>query len=283
MLLVADSGSTKADWTFVGENGLMQKISTKGINPVFHDKAFILDELKHQFANQVQPDSVNNVFYYGSGCWDQERKMVVQDALSQLFTVARFNIKHDLEGAARATCGDQPGIACILGTGSNSCLFDGSQVVDNVTNLGFLLGDEGSGTHLGKALIRAYFYREMPADLQDELDQHFPGGKTDILNNIYRSAAPNVYLASLAQIVAKHDDHEYIRQMVKKSFSEFLNRHVCKYEGFRDLPIHFVGSIAFHFGEILEELLRKRSLTLGKIIRRPIDALVAFHIQQQAV
>ncbi|MBR9923041.1 MAG: hypothetical protein GYB31_19615 [Bacteroidetes bacterium] len=280
MLLVVDSGSTKADWTFINGNGERHKISTRGINPVFHDEDFILNELNLRFNGQVDADQVREVYYYGSGCWDEERKSVIRQALQGYFHQASFEVMHDLEGAARATCGDQAGIACILGTGSNSCLFDGNQLVDNVTNLGYLLGDEGSGTHLGKYLIRAFFYREIPEDLHAVLEQHFPGGKKSILDNIYRNDSPNVYLASLARIVAQHDDHPFMRELVKRSFSEFLDRHISKYEGFRELPIHFVGSIAFHFGEILTDLMRRRSLTLGKIIRKPIDALVAFHLQQ---
>jgi glucosamine kinase len=177
MVIVTDSGSTKADWVLTAENGEQSRLSSKGINPVFHSEAFITDLLQGTFNGQLPAEEVSDIYYYGAGCWDDVRKTTVARALQSYFRNADIRVMHDLEGAARATCGDEPGIACIMGTGSNSCLYDGHQLVDNVTNLGYLLGDEGSGTHLGKYLIRAYFYREIPADLMELLEPPFPTGK----------------------------------------------------------------------------------------------------------
>lgn len=162
MIVVADSGSSKTDWVFIGEDGSQQSLESAGFNPVLHSAAEISEELATRFRDLSFLDNVEQVFFYGSGCWDQKRADVIIEGTRPFFPNAQLLVEHDLLGAARATCGQEPGIACILGTGSNSCLFDGAQITDNVTNLGYLMGDEGSGTHMGKMIIRAFFYRELP-------------------------------------------------------------------------------------------------------------------------
>jgi N-acetylglucosamine kinase-like BadF-type ATPase len=280
MIVVADSGSTKTDWVFIHPDGRQQLLASAGFNPVLHDRATIREELAVAFAPLSFLDQVEKVFFYGSGCWDAKRAAVIVDAIRPYFSSAEILVEHDLLGAARATCGVQPGIACILGTGSNSCLFDGNDITDNVTNLGYLLGDEGSGTHMGKRIIRAYFYREMPADLMRDMQEQFPGGKTDILDKIYESGKPNVVLASFASWIGERIEHPFIQKLVKTSFGEFLDRHVLKYEGHQHLPIHFVGSLAYHFREQLLECCQARNLQPGRIIPKPVDELVAYHLEQ---
>jgi glucosamine kinase len=282
MLVIADSGSSKADWRFLTHLGEQVEISTPGFNPVFHNEDFILNECNERFSSRVRIESNAQVYFYGSGCWDLPRKKVIVNALKPLFPQGHVNVFHDLIGAARATCGDQPGISCILGTGSNSCVFDGNEITDGVTNLGYLLGDEGSGTHLGKAIIQAYFYRELPQDLIEEFSQYIPGGKTQILDTIYKGESPNQFLASFSPFLHKHQNHPFISDLIQNSFGVFLDRHVCKYEGYQKLPVHFVGSIAFHFREILKKAMEERGLKVGKIIKKPIDGLVHFHLSNNA-
>jgi glucosamine kinase len=278
MIVVVDSGSTKADWRMADSEGAYS-LKTIGFNPVFHSSEFIYDALVPELARAKFPaDQVSDVFYYGAGCWDDRLKDVVHQALTRVFTRAEIMVEHDLLGAARATCRDQPGIAAILGTGSNSCLYDGKQVIDNVTNLGYLIGDEGSGTHLGKALIRAYFYREMPLSLREAFDKDFPGGKQAMLDHIYGEETPNVYLASFTRFIKRHQTHPFLQHLLHVSFAEFIDRHVRKYQNHLSLPIHFIGSVAFHFQEVMRAVLEERAMLAGIFIQKPIDHLVHFHI-----
>lgn len=277
MTIIADSGSTKADWKIIdGEDERL--ITTPGLNPVFHTAEDMVEVLRAAFDQSQDVSRVEQVFYYGSGCWDSNLKQVVQTALQRVFINAELEVHHDLLGAARAASGHKPGIACILGTGSNSCLYDGHDVVDNVTNLGYLLGDEGSGTHLGKKLIRAYFYRELPKELATALNTRFPGGKQAILDNIYGPDTPNVYLASFTRFMHQHRHHSFIQRLLNASFSEFIDRHVRKYPGHLELPIHFIGSVAYYFQEALKLVLEERGMGTGNFVKKPIDNLSTFHL-----
>jgi len=277
MKIVCDSGSTKADWSCFKNGQEAITYSTRGINPVFHNKDFIFSELKKEIIQSLEGEEVHDIFYYGAGCWDNNLKGIIVGALSELFPKTNIEVHHDLLGAARAACGDLPGVACILGTGSNSCLYDGENVVDNVKNLGYLVGDEGSGSHLGKELLRSYFYRELPKDLIEPFEELVPNGKSGVLDNIYQKENPNVYLASFARFLSDHKKHFFVQELVYNSFVDFLSRHVCKYKGHLGIPISFIGSVAFHFSDILKIALERKNMTLGKIVRKPINELVRYH------
>ena len=276
MIVVADSGSTKADWKIIG-NEKIKSISTMGFNPVFHSDDQIFNELNKTLVPAIPVAEALQVYYYGAGCWDERKKAIVEKALRKVFNNANIEVQHDLLAAARATCGNDPGVACILGTGSNSCLYDGEKVIDNVTNLGFLLGDEGSGTHLGKKLVRAYFYRELPDELEKQIDLLFPNGRGTILDKVYDGNPPNVYLASLTKILSQFQEHFIIQKLIYRSFCEFIDRHVRKYKGHQELPVHFIGSVGYHFRAIMETVLKERGLQAGVFIKKPIDYLVQFH------
>ena len=276
MIVVVDSGSTKADWKMVHDTGV-QSLTTMGFNPVFHTENKIYQELLEAFDNEVKAETATHVYYYGAGCWDEKLKKVVSNALSRVFHKAGIEVQHDLLGAARAACGRDPGISCILGTGSNSCLYDGNDVIDNVTNLGYLLGDEGSGTHLGKSLIRAYFYRELPKALRKELEQDYPGGQQGMLGRIYGKETPNVYLASFTKFMGRNRSHPFVQHLLYNSFVEFIDRHVRKYPGHLSLPIHFIGSVAYHFQDVIQVVLEERAMAPGNFMQKPIDKLVSFH------
>jgi glucosamine kinase len=280
MIVVVDSGSTKADWQIVRASGV-ENLHTQGANPVFLDEEEIFSLLRPAFEGNDALSLAREVFFYGAGCWDDSRTGRVRKALKRMFPNAEIDVEHDLLGAARATCGNDPGIACILGTGSNTCLYDGTHVTDNVTNLGYLIGDEGSGTWLGKELIRTYFYREMPADLREEFDAAYPGGESAILDSVYESeVTPNVYLASFTRFFSAHRDHIFIQRLLYNAFSIFIDRHVRKYKGYNALPIHFIGSVAFYFQDILKVILAERNLTSGIFIQKPIDHLTGYHLGQ---
>ncbi|MCG8326523.1 MAG: hypothetical protein MI974_02500 [Chitinophagales bacterium] len=277
MLIVVDSGSTKADWNLI-DKGASSMVSTIGFNPIFVTEERMADELFKAFKNHPARTKASDIYFYGSGCWDANLKGQIQRALGQVFPHAHVEVEHDLLGAARSTCGTEEGIACILGTGSNSCLYDGKDVIDNVTNLGYLLGDEGSGTHLGKKLIRAYFYRELPKDLRSDMDAAFPDGKQDILDKIYGPETPNVYMASFTRFMNEHKSHPYIFRMIYRSFCEFIDRHVRKYDRHLNVPIHFIGSVGYHFQDILKIILEERCMEPGIFIKKPIDKLAEFHL-----
>ncbi len=279
MLIIVDSGSTKADWQVINADGSRELHTTMGFNPFFHDEDRIEMELNKSFVKDVNVVEAKKVYFYGAGCSDKMRCDIVKRGLERIFTNAEtLEVEHDLLGSARATCGMEPGIACIIGTGSNTCLYDGKDVIDNVSNLGYLLGDEGSGSHLGKLLIRAYFYRELPDDMIEFFHEEFGNNKRVILNKIY-GEAPNVYLASFARFFSKHKSHFYIQKLANEAFAELTRRHILKYDGCHNVPIHFVGSVAYHFQDILKTTLEEHNLSLGVVIQKPIDALVDFHLK----
>jgi glucosamine kinase len=277
MIIIADSGSTKADWMVVKDDGSHYIVSTMGFNPFYHDSAFIAAELSKEFVKQVPVNEITKVDYYGTGIHDDERAEIVAAALRSIMPNAVVEVEHDLLASARATCIDQPGIACIIGTGSNTCLYDGQYITDNVSNLGFMAGDEGSGAHLGKKLIQAYFYRELPEEIKADFEAKFPDGQTAIKNRIYEPN-PNVYFASFTRFLATWKDHPFIQKLVGDAFGELMDRHVMKYANCKDFPVHFVGSIAHYFQEILDNCLKARGLHLGVIIKKPIDSLLNYHL-----
>ncbi|NJC25503.1 hypothetical protein [Neolewinella antarctica] len=277
MLLIADAGSTKADWAWLAKDGETSFAHTKGYNPVVHPKELLHGELDLLVGDLLPGLQPKEVHYYGAGCWDYKRKIPIREAIQAHYPNAEVKVMHDLLGAARASCGTQPGIACILGTGSNTCLYDGEDVVDNVTNLGYMLGDEGSGSHLGKAFLRAYFYRELDTDMHDAFEEHTQLDKSTILDNVYGSDIANTYLASFTRFMGEHLDNPIIQKIVFASFGEFLDRHVRKYKGHLDVPVHYIGSVAYHFKDILRAAMAERNLRMGTFVHKPIEALANFH------
>lgn len=283
MIFIADGGSTKADWRIIDKQGKESNANTIGFNPFFYKTEEIVAELNKTFSKELPVKEATKVFFYGSGCSDAYRCSIVSDALEQIFPNAKVVVDHDLLASAHATCGDNPGIACILGTGSNSCLYDGVKVTDNVTNLGYLLGDEGSGSNLGKMLLRGYFYREFPLEIKRKFEARYKLSKRDFLNRIYEQPNANVYLASFARFLSDNKEHIYIQRLVHRAFSEFIDRHVRKYQGHNELSVHFVGSVAYYFREVLELVFAERNLKLGTVIKKPIDNLVKYHVNHEKI
>ena len=279
MLIIVDSGSTKADWLMIHPDGIRKLVTTMGFNPFFHDEDKIETELQKDFIHQVSVDDAKEIYFYGAGCSDAMRCEVVKGGLKRIFKQAKIVVEHDLLASARAACGDQPGVACIIGTGSNTCLYDGEKIIDNITNMGYLLGDEGAGSHFGKLILRAYFYRELPDDIKAEFEREYGNNKRTFLNKMYGDA-PNVYLASFATFFSKHRDHFYIQKLVAEAFTELVRRHITKYGGCHSLPICFVGSIAHHFKDILKVVLDEHDLNLGTVIQKPIDKLAEYHLNK---
>lgn len=276
MIIVADCGSTKCDWLLLHGGRDQQLENTVGFSPFFHSTQEIEEIVRTQLLHKLDAALVSEVYFYGTGVHDEHRGEIVAQALRNVFPNAMIEVEHDLLASARATCGYNAGIACILGTGSNSCYYDGKKIIDNVPSLGWLIGDEGSGTHLGKALLRAWFYRELPGDLQQAFLQAYPEGADAIKDKVYEKGA-NAYLASFTKFLGEHIKHPFVDKLVAGCLGEFLDRHAAKYSGYQHVPIHFVGSIAHHFQEILLRCMEQRKMIPGVIIRKPIYPLADFH------
>ncbi|RAU81502.1 hypothetical protein [Pontibacter arcticus] len=277
MILLADSGSTKTDWRLITSTEVLQQMFTTGINPMYQDTDQIYTSLKDELLPQMEGQKPTAIYYYGAGCSSEDRNKLVADALSKAFPDTKVEVDHDLLGAARALCGQEPGIACILGTGSNSCLYDGKDIIDNVPSLGFLLGDEGSGAYLGKMLIKAYLYRELPDELAQSLKNRFNLTKEGVLEEVYHSTIPSKYMASFAKFIHEKRKHPVIHAMIYENFSDFFETQVCKYDNFTNIPVNFVGSIAFHFSDTLKQVAKKYSANIGKILSTPSEGMIHYH------
>jgi glucosamine kinase len=276
MIIVADCGSTKCDWLLMHGGRDQELENTVGFSPFFHTTEEIKEIIAGQLVPKMKDTKPEAVYFYGTGIHDEHRAEIVDKAIRAVFPSAKVEVEHDLLGACRATAGREAGIINILGTGSNSCYYDGQRVLDNVPSLGWLLGDEGSGTHLGKALLRAKFYRELPADLDAAFDVAYPEGTMYIKDKVYEKGA-NAYLATFTRFLGDHLTHPFINNMVSDCLGEFLDRHPCKYKGYQSVPFHFVGSIAHHFQDNLMHCMEARKIKPGVIVRKPIYPLADFH------
>ncbi|HQV01279.1 MAG TPA: N-acetylglucosamine kinase, partial [Bacteroidia bacterium] len=206
---------------------------------------------------------------------------VIAHGLRKVFTKAYVHVGHDLDACAYATCGDKPGIACILGTGSNSCYFDGNKVIEFNHGLGYIIGDEGSGTYFGKKLLAYYLYKILPAEIQQDFEHRYELTKEIIMENIYYKSGVNVYLASFSKFLSEHNQHPYIKNLVYKGFSEFMTVNVCNIPGYKEVPVHFIGSLAFHFKDILKDAADAHSIQLGSVIQKPIDNLHRYWLDKE--
>ncbi|MBK7147255.1 MAG: hypothetical protein IPH78_00190 [Bacteroidetes bacterium] len=283
MIVVADSGSTKCDWLILERKTEKRtETNTMGFNPMFHDELFISNEIyKNEILRQLGPE-VKYVYFYCAGGSSEELRSRVQRGLHLIFTNAHIEVDHDLDGAVFATCDGQPGIACILGTGSNSCYFDGKELHEEVPALGYILGDEGSGSWYGRILLRDFLYKRMPEDIYHEFQNRFDLTKNDIFKNVYMKPHANVYLASFMRFVSDNREHQYIKDMVDEGMYEFMNAHVCCFKNYREVPVHFVGSIAFYFEPILRRIAQNLNINVGKITNKPVEGLVKHHLAQLA-
>jgi len=278
--VVADGGSTKCDWLLAKPGQAERLVSTRGFNPFYHETPAIEAILQAELLPALAGQPVRRVWFYGAGIHDAQRAAMVSVAIQRVLPGAEVAVEHDLLGAARAVCGHSPGIAWILGTGSNSCLYDGQRIIDHVPSLGWLLGDEGSGSHLGRSLLRAWFYREMPLALEDLFNKAYPEGPSVVKDRVYGPEA-NAYVAGFSHFVSAHAGHPWMEQLVRWSLNAFLDAHVVKYEGCYALPVHFVGSVAHHYASILVDCLQQRGMHPGNILQKPIYALAAHHLDQK--
>ncbi len=274
--LIADSGSTKCEWCLIN-NGKKKTILTQGISPYFLDASQIFALLQKELLPKLKQVEITNLYYYGTGLTNANNVKIVQQALKKLFPTAKIEINHDLLAAARALCGNQKGIACILGTGSNSCYFNGKKIMKNSPGLGYVLGDEGSGAYLGKKVLQYYLYNTFDEDLMNRFDKQFNTNKTEILDSVYKKPLANRYLAGFNNFLVENRGHYMIENIIEDGLNDFFFTHLYKYKESWTLPINFVGSVAHGYKDILKELCNFYELELGIILKKPMEGLINFH------
>jgi len=276
MILIADSGSTKTEWCIVKNGAIVQRINTSGINPYFMSSEDIEEELSKTLFPAIKQYTIQHVFFYGAGCAFPEKNKILEDILSSKLK-AFVEVYSDLMGAARSLCGPQPGIACILGTGSNSCLFDGVEILQHISPLGFILGDEGSGAVLGKLLVGDCLKHRLPKPLIEKFMKQYELTPAIILEKVYKQSFPNRFLAGLSRFLWENIQEQSIRNIISGSFHSFFIRNVMYYKDMEKLPIHFTGSIAFYYQEILREVASELDLNIDIITQAPMEGLIQYH------
>ncbi len=277
-ILIADSGSTKTDWVLLDGQTVVLKHQTIGFNPYFQSSETIFNELKNVLLPvlQIELNTITSIYYYGAGCSNEDKKNVVAQGLGLAFPNIKVEVNHDLLAAARALCGKEKGIACILGTGSNSCLYNGIEVVENVPSVGYLFGDHGSGATIGKAFIQHYFDGKLPQHLVVEFEK--AGFHRElILEHVYKKPLPSKYLASMSSFITNFANDTFIKDLITHCFIDFFEAQVSKYTNARELPVNSVGSIGFYYKEFLELAANKQGFKLGNVIKSPIDGLIKYH------
>jgi glucosamine kinase len=277
MILVADSGSTKTEWTTI-ENGISQKsFFSSGINPFFlsADEIYLLFEKE---LVQLSGSSWDAIYFYGTGCNGEAKNQTVRESLKRFFSAGEIFIGSDLLGAARSLCQNHPGIACIMGTGSNSCYYDGSDIKSNVSPLGYILGDEGGGAVIGRKLISAVLKKQVPQMVIDLFFDSYKISTAEILESVYMKPFPNRFLGQFARFISANIHIPELQEIITSSFEEFIRRNLLQYPESEMFPVHFTGSIAFYFRPFLEELLTRNNLIPGTISLSPMANLIQYHI-----
>jgi glucosamine kinase len=275
-ILIADSGATKCEWRLVSRDK-KKTILTQGISPYFLDELQITVLLTKELLPKLGKIQVKELFFYGTGLSNTDNVKIIRKALKNLFPKAKTDIQTDLVGAARALCGRDKGIACILGTGSNSCYYDGKKIVKNSPGIGYVLGDEGSGAYLGKKVIQYYLYNTFDEELKSRFEKRFQVSPVEILDQVYKKPLANRYLASYAIFLAENRGHYMVENIIEDGLNDFFFTHLYKYRESWILPIHFIGSIAYGFRDVLKDLCQSYELELGKVLKAPMQGLIEYH------
>ncbi len=275
--IIVDSGASKAKWLIHENNTKQVFIETIGFNPYYYSPKILHDEITNKIFPRVDPHSIQQIHFYGAGISTVNKITKVRKILDNHFTNALIEVEHDLLAAARSLLQDQEGICCILGTGSNSCIYNGKQIVHNIPSLGYFFADEGSGTHIGKLFIESYLKNQLPRDLIKLFVNDFGLTNEEILDHIYNKEKPNQFLASFSPYVSSHIEHEFMRHIVKKSFIDFFETYITQYPDFTNYNLAFIGSIAFEFQKILREVALSYNLKIIEIQKDPMAGLIKYH------
>ena len=279
MILVVDSGSTKTDWIAVNSKGeTLFSTQTLGLNPQVLSSSILKERIINNFDLYQNRNDVTHLYFYGAGCGVDSPQKRIHRVFDEIFIKSKIIIKEDTYAAvyAAAEMGEKS-IVCILGTGSNCTYFDGKEIEQRVTSLGYILMDEASGNFYGKQLIRSYYFKTMPEDLAKEFEQEYNLSPDMIKENIYRRENPNTYLATFSRFLIKHKKNELFQDIISKGLERFINHQILQFENAKNIPIQFIGSISFYLKEEIEKALALKGLTMGRIVQRPIDELVNYH------
>ena len=269
-VLIADSGSTKCDWQLLDESGKeLAEFHTMGFNPYFHTADLVEKVMGNNADVQGMASDITHVFFYGAGSSSAELCSIIQEGLQRVFPAASVVVDHDLVGAAYSTYDGRPGITCIIGTGSNSCHFDGDAVLEEVPALAYILGDEASGSWHGKKLLAAKLYHNLPAEVEADFDRTYGFTKSDIIDKVYREPDPNVFLASFMTFIGKHKEQPLFQAWLKEGFEAFVDVHVKCFSNWQNEPVHFIGSVAYHFQEELKAVCEADGSPWGPSSRSP--------------
>ena len=281
MILVVDSGSTKTDWIAVDAKGkILFSTQTLGLNPQVLSSAILKERIINNFDLFQNREQVTHLYFYGAGCGVESPQLRINKVFDEIFTNAEKTIKEDTYAAVYAASKpEEKAVVCILGTGSNCTYFDGKDIEQRVTSLGYILMDEASGNFYGKQLIRSYYFNTMPKSLADEFEKEYDLSPDSIKENIYRRENPNTYLATFSKFLIKHKDNELFQKIIKNGLERFINHQILQFDNAREVPIHFIGSISFFLKEEIKQALEEKGLTMGRIVQRPIEELVKYHIR----
>jgi N-acetylglucosamine kinase-like BadF-type ATPase len=282
MIIIADGGSTKTNWCLINEEGKKIYFNTEGYNPYFVDTPYIIESLRAGLPQDLAFDKISEVNYYGAGVHNEEKAQVVAKAMQAVFTNSKVFIGHDLLAAARALLGTNPGFAAILGTGTNTCVYDGEEITLSINSAAYILGDEGSGCYIGKKLLVDYLRGYMPEAVRENFWNTFKLTPHDIEENVYEKPLANRFCASFSKFVYDNNVHiEYTRNLVKTSFEDFFRNLVSHYPDYKSYDFNCIGSVGYNFRNVLEEVANEFGMKIGKILRSPIDDLVKFHLEKQ--
>lgn len=277
MIIIADGGSTKTNWCLIDNEGTKIYFNTEGYNPYFVDTPGIVASLEKSLPDTLPRTEVTEVYYYGAGCSVPEKVAIVERAMRQVFSSSRVYVGHDLLAAARALLGRDIGFAAILGTGTNTCLYNGKDVELNIDSLGYFLGDEGSGSFIGKRLLRDFMRGYLPDGLQEAFKEQYGLTNEEIFDHLYNQPLPNRFLASFSKFAYDHNNISYCREIVYDGFETFFQNLVMHYPNYQNYSFNCVGSVGYNFRDVLEQIAKNHGMEVGKIIRSPIDDLVHYH------
>ncbi len=276
MIIIADSGGSKIDWRLIKNDKSIGQANSPGFNPYYQPIDHLRQIVSGELVAKVS-EPVEKIFYYGTGVSSEKNQEAVKGIFLEFFPNASVEVGWDLLAAARALCGYEPGIACILGTGSNSCLYDGEKIIGNVANLGWILADEGSGTYIGKQFIKDYFRGVMPEALAKQFHARYPWSREEVLEKVYQQEKPSAFLASFAKFIFQHLKEPYCYQLIYQSFSDFYENNVMRYPDYKKYKVHFTGSISFYFSDVLRQVAMDKGIAVKNILEGPIAGLTLYH------
>jgi len=279
MILIADSGSSKTDWRVITHDNKVHQTRTVGFNPYYQTKEDMI--LGLQTSDLLKwKDIIREVYFYGAGCTSDANKETVKSTINSIYTHAEVFVDHDLMASARATCGHEAGIACILGTGSNSGDYNGDQIIDSRPSPGYLLGDEGGGTYIGKHFLQDFIYDDMPSPIREAFIETYHLSIIDIQDNVYKRPFPNRFMASFCEFIAIHKSDPYCYGLFYNGFKDFFSRHVMRYKNYQNKPVNFVGSIAYYNNDVLRQIGNDLGIQINTILETPIAGLTLYHQQK---